>query len=179
VALVSAAAPVCGQEPVTAPVTGQEPVAAPVTGQEPVMAPVRGQAPVTSPVAIAGGFGVSSGLMGALLARRIGELPLAAVLGLGIEGLVPQLQVDLFTRGNFNLHVGGGVLYNPWGGLVFSPGSVVGLGSAGVQRWAYRWQHGGVFLNADVQLVKQFRGTAETRADHWAPGVGGQIGAAF
>ena len=53
-------------------------------------APVRGQEPVTAPVAIAGGFGVSTGLVGALLARRIGELPLAAVLGLGIEGLVPQ-----------------------------------------------------------------------------------------
>ena len=143
-------------------------------------APARGQEQVASPVAIAGGFGVSTGLMGGLLARRIGELPLAALLGLGIEGLVPQLQVDLFTRGNFNLHVGGGVLYNPWGGLVLSPGSVVALGSAGVQRWAYRWQHGGIFLNADVQLVKQFRGSSEgSRTDYWRPGVGGQIGAAF
>ena len=69
--------------------------------------------------------------MGAQVLRRLGDLPLAAVLGLGFEGIAPQMQIDLLSVGDFNLHLGGGVLYNPWGFLVLSPGSVVAFGAIG------------------------------------------------
>jgi len=39
--------------------------------------------------AIAGGIGVPVGLVGAQVLRRLGDLPLAAVLGLGFEGIAP------------------------------------------------------------------------------------------
>ena len=78
-----------------------------------------------------------------------------------MEGIAPKLQIDLMSFGNFNLHVGGGVLYNPWGFLVFSQGSVLTIGMIGAQRWPYRWQHGGISLNGDVELVRQIRGHAD------------------
>jgi hypothetical protein len=129
---------------------------------------------------IAGGIGVSVGIVGARVARRIGDLPLAALLGLGSEGVAPVLQIDLFSTGDFNLHVGGGVLYAPWTGLALSQGSLVPLGTIGIQRWPYRWQHGGLFLNGDVEVVRQVRGRAEGGHEHqWLATVGGQVGVAF
>ena len=129
---------------------------------------------------VAGGLGVSTGLLGAMIAQRLGELPLAVMLGVGFEGIAPQLQIDLFSFGNSNLHFGGGVLYNPWGFLVLSAGSVVSFGTVGIQRWPYRWQHGGLFVNGDVVIVKLVRGHAEgDNGDHVSAGVGGQIGLAF
>jgi len=129
---------------------------------------------------IAGGFGVSVGIVGAMVARRLGDLPVAAVLGLGSEGTAPQLQIDLLSTGDFNLHVVGGVLYAPWPGLVLSQGSLLPFGAIGVQRWPYRWQHGGLFLNGDVGIVRQVRGYAEGGHEHqWQPMVEGQIGVAF
>jgi hypothetical protein len=134
----------------------------------------------TGKTAVAGGVGVSVGILGARVARRLGDLPLAAVLGLGAEGIAPQLQIDLLSSGNFNVHIGGGALYAPWGLLVLSQGSVVPFGVIGGQRWPYRWQHGGLFLNGDVEIVRQVRGHSEGgHENEWIPTVGGQIGATF
>ena len=130
--------------------------------------------------AIAGGIGVPVGLVGAQVLRRLGDLPLAAVLGLGFEGIAPQLQINLLSVGDFNLHLGGGVLYNPWGFLVLSSGSVVAFGAIALQRWPYRWRHGGLFLNGELEIVRQVRGSAEGGHENtWLPGVAGQIGVAF
>lgn len=145
-----------------------------------VSARVLAQEERSGTTAIAGGLGVSVGLLGARFAHRLGGLPLAAVLGLGFEGVAPQLQIDLLSFGNANLHVGGGVLYNPWGFLVLSAGSVLPFGTVGVQRWPYRWQRGGLFLNAEVEIVKLVRGHAEgSNGDRVTATVGGQIGIAF
>jgi hypothetical protein len=143
-------------------------------------ASARAQDGPSGNTAIAGGVGVSVGILGARVARRLGDLPFAVMVGLGLEGISPQLQIDLLSRGNFNLHVGGGVLYAPWEGLVLSSGSLLTVGTIGVQRWPYRWQHGGLFLNGDVEIVRQVRGISEGGHEHqWIPTVGGQVGVAF
>jgi len=120
------------------------------------------------------------GRLGARIGRRLGDLPLAAALGLGVEGIAPQLQIDLLSFGDFNLHVGGAVLYTPWEGLVFTRGSEQTVGTVGLQRWPYRGHRGGLFLNGDVEIVRQVRGHAEGLYEHrWTATVGGQIGVAF
>lgn len=145
-----------------------------------VSAPALAQDGSGGNTVIAGGFGVSVGILGAWVSRRLGDLPLAPVLGLGVDGIAPQLQLDVLSVGHFNLHIGGGVLYAPWEGLVSSQGSLITIGTIGVQRWPYRWQHGGLFLNGVVQMVKQVRGTSEGGHEHeWRPGLGAQVGVAF
>jgi hypothetical protein len=68
----------------------------------------------------------------------------------------------------------------PWEGLVFTRGSVQTVGTVGLQRWPYRWHRGGLFLNGDVEIVRQVRGHAEGHNEHrWTAPVGGQIGVAF
>jgi hypothetical protein len=129
---------------------------------------------------LAGGLGASVGVLGGRVARRLGDLPLAALLGVGIEGIAPQLQIDVLSMGDLNLHVSGGMLYEPWEGLIFSQGSLLTIAAIGVQRWPFRWQHGGLFLNGDVEIVRQVRGTSEGGHEHqWQATVGGQIGGAF
>jgi hypothetical protein len=90
-----------------------------------MFAPAVAQAGPSGKTVLAGGFGPSVGVLGGRVARRLGDLPLAALFGLGIEGIAPQLQIDVLSMGGLNLHVSGGMLYEPWEALIFSQGSLL------------------------------------------------------
>ena len=97
-----------------------------------------------SPAIIAIGLGIESGLAGARYLKRLEESPLA--IGLGLEGIAPQLSLSLLQKRLWGVHVNGSVLVSPWEFVVFSKGSVSTGVSLGFHRWPSEDERFGLFL---------------------------------
>ncbi len=107
------------------------------------------------------GMGVETGLMGIKYSVWSRNSSFIYGVGLGFEGVIPQVQYRVLEYGNFVFYAAGFVWYNPWGFLLTSSGSIVLSAGLGIQRWASRETGSGIYLNLGASPIYQVVGMHE------------------
>ena len=111
------------------------------------------------------GLGTDTGILGFKYSKWSSNSRLMLGVGVGFEGIIPQVQYPLLEIGSLDLYASSFVWYNPWGFLLTSAGSVVVGGGLGIQRWVRKIEGLGLYLNLGAspsfQLLGEHEGGSE------------------
>ena len=113
------------------------------------------------------GLGVETGIMGIKYSVWSRNSSYMYGVGLGFEGVIPQVQYRVSEYRNFVFYTSGFVWYNPWGFLLTSSGSIVLGAGVGIQRWANRETGGGIYLSSGVSAIYQIFGLHEGGSENF------------
>ena len=122
---------------------------------------------VQSSRVLAIGGGVETGIIGTKFSVWNRNSSFIYGVGLGFEGVVPQVQYRISEIGNVIFHASAFVWYNPWGFLLTSSGSIALGAGGGIQRWAYRETGTGIYFNLGVSAIYQVVGMHEGDSDNF------------
>ena len=121
----------------------------------------RDISPARSPDILAIGLGLETGILGFKYLRWIDATPMILGMGVGFEGIAPQLQMSVFQIRHWSIYGGASVLISPWDFVIFTKGSVTPGFSVGLQRWPSKDDQLGIFFTIDSGIYSQIRGESE------------------
>ena len=135
---------------------------------------------VRSPEILAIGLGLETGMLGFKYLRWLNSTPMILGMGVGFEGIAPQLQISVFQIGHWSIYGNASVLISPWDWVIFSKGSVTPGFSVGLQRWPSQNERFGIFFTIGAGIYTQIRGESEgTDEDKTGPSFNLAVGLRF
>jgi hypothetical protein len=116
---------------------------------------------------LAAGHGLDAGIVGIKYQRMLRDGTFAIGIGTGLSlSIVPTLQYNFVHVGNWNAHIQIGAMYTPVSrSVLFSQNSVLAFASVGVQRWAFRSEDFGLFVDASLAGGRLVHGSSEGDRD--------------